>query len=161
MATVYEKADAEVNDLVASIIKKHYPLLKEAGVTVQVLMASNDKAPPVMLHGRECYATIRSTKLKERVVGQKDTEMLIDQKKYDKLPPQSKAALIDHELQHIGLTGKFDDIGRPKISMRHHDWEIAGFKVIAERHGDFAIEVQQANTFKLTFGQCLFEFARG
>jgi hypothetical protein len=75
-----------------------------------------------------------------------------------------RRAVIDHECQHFEVgrdkAGHFtsDDNGRPVISIRPHDWQVGGFRIIAERHGRVAFEVQAAMAMRKSFGQVLFDF---
>ncbi len=78
-----------------------------------------------------------------------DAESAIDQ----------QAALLDHELHHLEVQKegngrfKFDDLNRPKISMRPHDFEFGWFSIIAKRHPGIALECVQAKTIMDKAGQ--------
>ena len=37
---------------------------------------------------------------------------------------------------------KRDDLDRPKLRLRPHDWEIGGFGLIVSRHGANSLELQ-------------------
>lgn len=46
-----------------------------------------------------------------------------------------------------------------KLTAKLHDWNLGGFRVIAERQREHALEVICAQAFALTHGQLLFGFA--
>jgi hypothetical protein len=50
-----------------------------------------------------------------------------------------------------------DDLGRPKLEIRPHDFQIGGFRSIAVRHGDNALEVIQVRQMVKDFGDVLLE----
>lgn len=167
MGTFYKKAGDDVNKVIKSMMKKyHGHLLKDAigcDVTVDALLAFSEKGPPVTLHGMECYAKVRIVNLRDRVKGMADAEIIIDSDKWDTMNDERRNALIDHELEHLELALKkgaisFDDIGRPKLKIRHHDIDVGWFKSIAERHGKESIEIQQAHEIYAENQQLLFNF---
>lgn len=158
--TVYEKADEKVLSVVEELVNKYYPELKDAGVTIDVLIATNEKSNAVTLGGYKCAAVVRVTKLKDRVKGIADAEIVIDGEAYDGMTPNRKRALIDHELHHLEIqyddkTGeiKRDDQHRPKLKLKKHDYHFGWFTIIAERYGLDSIEVQQAHHIKINNGK--------
>lgn len=103
----------------------------------------------IVVRGRPAYASIRITKLAERVAGLGDAVMTIDGDQIKEMDPATLDAIIDHELTHLatvdGREGpEFDDHGRLKLRIRPHDFEVGWFDEVAERHGVKSIEVQQA-----------------
>jgi hypothetical protein len=106
--------------------------------------------PAISSRGCEAAACIRLTSLEERVAGRADAVMWIDGDRYQRWSAETLIAIIDHELQHIELAKnakdepQIDDHGRPKLKLRHHDHDFGWFDAIAERHGDYAVEVMQA-----------------
>jgi hypothetical protein len=72
-------------------------------------------------------------------------------------------ALIDHEVTHISLVINrkgiltLDDLGRPKLKMRKHDFEVGWFHSIAERYGAASFEVQQARVLQAEAGKFYFQ----
>jgi hypothetical protein len=166
MPTVHEKADDEIAALVAEIMKEHHWELAEAGVTIGCLIATNPDAAAVKLHGYPCDAVVRIVPLKQRVHGMPDAEIVIDGGEWETLPDERRRALIDHELTHLTLAldkktkkPKTDDLGRPKLKMRLHDWELGGFAEIAKRHGDAAPEKRAFRNTADKYGQLLLSFA--
>lgn len=173
MSTTYEKsADYdEVHDLIGEIVEKHHGELHKAEVTVGVTYAFNEKGPAVKLHGVACAAVIKINSLKARAEGAPDATITIDGKlwrsggNHAPLPDARRRALIDHEINHLMVSRdkegqiKADDLGRPKLRMRPHDFEVGWFKVIARRHGSASFEVQQAAKLVDNRGQLLFPWA--
>jgi len=98
------------------------------------------------VRGGAAYACVRITSPLERVQGLGDALILIDGDNWTNWTAERKAALIDHELEHIAAqrdkdgTLKLDDRGRPKLGLRPHDWEFGGFNSIARRHRDHSFE---------------------
>jgi hypothetical protein len=166
MPTTYEKANAEVLQLLADVIGQCHQDLEEVDANVCVLMATaakDDKgkalAPAVKLHGVACAATVRIVSYKDRVAGREDAEILIDADLWEEASDPERVALLDHELHHLEVQRdddghpKSDDCGRPKLKMRHHDHDFGWFDAIARRHGDASYEVKQAKAFADQNGQ--------
>lgn len=165
MSVIYEQAESDVHDLAADIIDRFHPDLrtteKQPGVRLCILMASNDEDsedPPVKLHGYPCYAVVSIIPYKQRVDKRADVEIIIDASHWEDLPEQRRRALLDHEITHVEVVRdkfgfiKTDDLGRPKLAMKLHDWQIGGFRVICQRYGEDAIDVIEATKFADTFG---------
>lgn len=159
----YRKADKDLHDLVQTIIdaEKAHEDLHDHGLRVGVLLSED----PVTLHGYDCYAIVRKTGPRERAQGCADAVIIIDEVKWNDLSNELRIALLDHELTHLNLARdkegdvKLDNLGRPKIKMRLHDWQLGGFTEMFERHGQDAIEVQHVLATADRFGQCFFGFA--
>lgn len=147
MATTYKRCDDDVTQLVVDTIDRHHWVLRELGVTVDVLMAHNALGA-VKCHGYPAAAAISITPTKQRALGCGDALMIIDEGKWEGLGAKECAALVDHELQH--LCPQTDDIGnvkydclrRPKLELRLHDWQLGGFEAIVQRHREHALEVR-------------------
>lgn len=147
MPTTYEKCDETVRELLVKLIGQYHSPLKEAGVSFDLVFASKtdkDDQPcaAIKLHGVAAAAKVKITSLEDRARGVADAKILIDRFDWDNATPQTRAAILDHELTHIKLKdeGELDDLGRPKLKMREHDWMVWGFDVIAERYKTFAPE---------------------
>jgi hypothetical protein len=149
-------------------MSRHHQELKEAGVTLDCLFAHaprNESGQPMghaIKHaGYPAAGKIRIVSLKDRVAGRADAELLLDGDSWRDWTASQKAALIDHELQHLSVlvsasgAAKTDDCGRPKIKIRLHDYQFGGFKAIAERHGDDSFEVSEMRHVVDRFGQVL------
>jgi hypothetical protein len=130
-------------------------MLVDYRVRVDCLFAHPDldedgapKGPPVTLNGYPCAAKVKITAPKDRAKGCGDAEILIDHDLYQELPDAERDALLDHELQHLESTGEFDDMGRPKLTMRLHDHSFGWFDAIAARHGRASFELRQFERFQ-------------
>ena len=147
MPTTYEKCDDTVRELLNKLIGEYHSPLKAAEVTFDLVFASKtdkDDQPcaAIKLHGVAAAAKVKITSMEDRARGVADAKILIDRYDWDNAKPQTRAAILDHELTHITLKdeGELDDLGRPKLKMREHDWMVWGFDVIAERYKTFAPE---------------------
>lgn len=159
---VYEQAPQEVHDKAASIIAQFHPQLGSSEVTLDILMATNDTGDAVSHAGYPALAVVRIINLKDRVKGLKDAEITIDAKAYWHMTDEQRTALIDHELTHLivlydgdGLM-KTDDIGRPKLKLKKHDYQFGWFTEVAKRHGRNSPEVYQARILWENDGQAFF-----
>lgn len=160
MATIYEKADDEVMEVVDRMMAKYHGQLLEAGTRIDVLMAENPDGAAVKCHGISCYAKVRVVSYKDRVKGCGDAEIIIDGQEWATMSSPRRDALIDHELEHLELTGKRDDLDRPKLTILLHDIDVGWFKTIADRHGEASEERRQALRMVDELGQQFFGFAR-
>ena len=178
MATL-STAPAEVHELIGEVIREHHPDLAQAGVTVGALMAWAKSGDPVKLHGYPCAATVKKNSVRDRLEGKPDATITIDSDHWDGLDDRQRAALIDHELTHLVpvLIGtiehkdsegnvverepvwKTDDAGRPVLQMRLHDWQLGGFRAVAERHGSAAPEVREWQRANERFRQSVFAWS--
>jgi hypothetical protein len=174
----YEPCDDEVTDMISDVLKRyHRERLKVANVAdafirvgaIFYLAKRNEKGeltgPPLRLHGYQCAATIKVQSLKNRAQGLPDATICIDGDWWKDAPQKTRIATIDHELEHLERVldktsaGVDDDLGRPRLTVRLHDWQLGGFRVIAERHREHALEMQMAQKFADEHGQLLFGFA--
>lgn len=158
MPTTYEKAGKDVLGLIEQVMKRHHGKLYGLGVKIGCLMAQNADDVPVKVNGYPCLAKVKIVGLKDRAHGMADAEIIVDAKEWDDLQPASQAAVIDHELTHLEPKEKAgkpqtDDLGRPKLKMKLHDWQLGGFESIAKRYAADAIEVQAAQHFSKNYGQ--------
>lgn len=169
----YSKCDQEVIDIMQEMMHRYHHELEECGVTIDLLFAyakvnaAGDKVgPAVTLHGYACAAKVRKIGLKDRAKGMADAEIIVDGDRWSDWSETQRQALLDHELTHLELatdkTGavKRDDLNRPVLKMRKHDFEFGWFDCIAERHGAASFEVQQATTLMQASGQLYFGFGR-
>lgn len=157
----YRKCSAEVGQIVESMLEKYHHPLRDANVNIECLFAyamtddNGDKVGSALkLGGYACNAIVRVLNLKDRTVGRGDAEIVIDGDQWDTWGDDEKAALIDHEIEHLelktdrnGLVVR-DDLDRPKLRMRKHDHQFGWFDSIARRHGAASFEVQQYSRFQ-------------
>lgn len=93
-----------------------------------------------------------------RVNGNGDVIIKIDADWWNNATVKQRTALLDHELTHISVIVKggviqTDDVGRPKLRLRKHDYEFGWFKSVAARHGNNSIEREQAAEIHEEAGQ--------
>lgn len=164
----YQKCDGSVAELAREILCEfptHKPIL-DARVQIDYIFAFPDyddmgmaKNDAIRHHGCKALGLARRLKLKDRVMGRGDCEVLLDGHWWKEASRDERRAILDHELHHFivkqSTHGVFerDDIGRPKIVLRHHDFEFGWFAVIAERHGLASQERQQAKIMMEQGGQ--------
>ena len=162
MPKTYEIAPKEVAERAEKLILKHYPDLDHSGVTIEFLYARNDRGSAVSHQGYPALAVVRVVGLKDRAKGSKDAEITIDALAYERMSPAQRDALLDHELNHLIVARdkfndfKFDDLHRPKLVMRKHDYQMGWFTCIAQRHGLNSPEVYQAKLLWDNDGQAYF-----
>lgn len=152
MAITYEEAPDDVLDLIHQVMIAHHADLHLVGVTVSAVMASkeegDDAVPALKTRGQVIAAKIQITSLVDRARGLADAKLTICQYTWDRMPPATRLALLDHELTHLELVRDkdeqpvYDDRGRPKLKTRHHDWELTGFVEVAARHREASVEVR-------------------
>ncbi|HEY1186671.1 MAG TPA: putative metallopeptidase [Gemmata sp.] len=162
MPTTYTIADAEVRELLADVMDRWHPDLRDAGVRIACLFASNPSGPAIKHAGYAALACVRVVALKDRVTKSHDAEVLIDERAWAGLRYGQKVATLDHELSHLQLknfwrrpvldrdnrpTGQeetgweSDDLGRPKLKLVPGDFSAGdGFRAVIARHGADAIE---------------------
>lgn len=151
----YEKAPDDFRLLVGEVLARFHPELAAMGLKVDSLFvraprdADGFAAGPALKSsgGYPAIAQISVTKLKDRVMGRGDCEILVDADRIQNWPERTLLPLIDHELEHLEFTGNVDDIGRPKLKLRPHDIEFGWFDAVARRHEDHSLEVIQATRF--------------
>ena len=158
MSTTYEQCGPDVEKLIVKAMGEWHTDLKAAGVTIDAIFArkfnsDEEPEPAVTAHGATAAAKIAITSLQDRARGLKDAKLTIDGNVWDGLSTQSRIALIDHELEHLNAGEERDDLGRPKLKMSKHDYVLAGFLSIIDRHGQDAIEHREMTRFQGEHGQ--------
>lgn len=164
----FQKANTEVLRIAQEVLAKypeHKPLI-EVGLKIDYVFAFaslNDDGEPVghalTKNGVMAYGIARILNLKDRVKGLGDCEIAIDGDWWATTGDEEKAALIDHELYHFSLkvdkkgAVQMDDIGRPKLKLRKHDYEFGWFNAVAKRHGVHSLERHQAKQILDNAGQ--------
>jgi hypothetical protein len=159
----YSKATEEVDLTVMKVMEQNHHELYDAGVTVTTLIARSEDGPAIKVRGCEAAGCIRITKLTERTLGMGDALMILDGERLDSWTSKRLQAVIDHELRHLVLskskkTGAIqrDDLDRPRLKIRMHDFEFGWFARTAELYGEDSYEVSQAREIvTATFVQTL------
>lgn len=165
--STYEKCPKSVTDLSHEVLceyPRHKPLL-DYRVTVDYVFAESDKDEDgnpindaIKHHGVKALAVARKTTLKQRALGLADAEICIDYDWWQEASVPEQKALLDHELYHLEVMMNEegvmkDDLGRPKLKLRPHDWQFGWFNCIAHEHGKHSQEVQQARLLMDDSGQ--------
>jgi hypothetical protein len=164
----YHPCSSSIKELANEILfayETHKPLI-EARVRIDFVFAFADEDEEgnklndaIRKNGRKVYAMARIINLKDRSKGQGDAEITIDGDWWGEATDEQQRALLDHELHHFALKTnragmvQFDDLKRPLLRMRKHDYEFGWFTIIAERHGKASVECQQAREIKEMAGQ--------
>lgn len=164
----FQKAIGELPELAVELLERydtHHPI-RDARVKIDLIWAYGDRddddnliSDALKKNGIRAYGLAKVLSLKDRVMGRGDCEILIDHDFWETASEETHAALLDHELVHIQLkldkTGAViaDDIGRPKLKLRKHSYEIGWFSEVAARHGVHSIERQQAKQMMDESGQ--------
>jgi hypothetical protein len=157
MPSTYQQASDDVREMAKSLMIQYHNELFEHEVKIDYLFAfgeldaeTNEKLAPAIKHnGWPALGLASRTKLKDRVKGMGDCEILLDGDEWPKMNYAQQLALLDHELEHFEIKrDKYgnvekDDIDRPKITIREHDRQHGWFDNIAQRHGINSNEVKQ------------------
>lgn len=174
MSTTYERAPKAIEAMVSAALEKYHPDLHQDGVTIDTIIVRRIDKDEQDCHGlfRAGYpidAKIGVTSLQDRARGIADAKLTIDGYEWNRATDRQRAALIDHELEHLVLVplkptkkepdlcgNRRDDLNRPCLRVRPHDWMLAGFKTVAERHGPHSHEALQFANFRAEYAQLNF-----
>jgi hypothetical protein len=178
MSSTFERANKLIEGLVQKAIESYHPALTKEGVTVDCIIArrtvsvgadDTEERHCLKRNGYPIDAKIQVTSLVDRARGIADAKLTIDGYEWNHATDRQRLALIDHELEHLdlvplkptkkepNLTGnKRDDLNRPMLKVRPHDWMLAGFKTVAERHGEHSHEALQCRNFRYEYAQLNF-----
>ena len=159
----YTRADETVTEMAQAVLKQfetHAPIL-DAKVKIDFIFAFPDYdengeaiSNALKLNGYPALGICRKISLKDRAKGMGDAEISIDADWWqNRASEEQQAALLDHELHHIAVTEKRDDLGRPILKIRKHDVQVGWFSVIAQRHGTHSQERIQAKQIMDAMGQ--------
>jgi hypothetical protein len=152
----FEKAPADANRNCQRLVRANHPDLEATGAKVDIWFVRADPElpeTPLKLHGYRCYAVVKVNSPKLRAQGHGDAEITVDGDAWDEMDTKSRAALLDHELEHLAVRcdkegePTFDKYGRPRLWMRLHDHQFGWFDAIARRHGEASLELQQFASF--------------
>jgi hypothetical protein len=157
----FERCPKEVNRLADELFQKFEENKPLENLKIDYVFAYGERddvteallQPAIKDKGREVQGICRKTNLKERALGHGDIEICLDGDWWETATTPQRLALLDHELHHVVVTDKTDDMERPIIKLREHDFEVGWFRVIAERHGRASGECAQAAKVMLDHGQ--------
>lgn len=168
MPVTYQTASNETMSSVLAVARSEYPEIAQH-VTINVMMAfppvdkEGEKTGHALKHnGWPAAAVVKINSLKDRAEGKHDVTIFISDDEWQELNARRREALIAHELHHITIVVDEengivkDDLGRPKLKLRKHDWQLSGFKEIAERYGNDALEVTTFREVAHEYRQMLF-----
>lgn len=159
----FERCDESVNDMAKSLIKEfetHHPL-NARGVRIDFVFARADKDEDtgkplndaIKKGGIKVLGLCRKIPLKDRALGRGDAEITLDGDWWEAASTADARALLDHEMHHIRVMEDNDDLGRPILKLRKHDFEFGWFNIIAQRHGLASQECQLAKSIMDKAGQ--------
>lgn len=154
MPATYAEVDEATRDLVHEVMEAHHEPLCVEGVKLDLVFAyapvdeeTGIKVGDALKHrGVRALAIARVVKLKDRAKGMGDGEIEIDGDDWQEYSRAERIALIDHELHHFVLDRdrkdevKRDDLGRPRLKIRQHDFDIGGFYEVVARNPTHAFE---------------------
>lgn len=162
MGKTYNRAPQIVEDKAQALILRNYPDIDKAELKIDYLFCFSDAGPAITNGGYPAIGQCKVISLKDRSKGMGDVEIMLDQTAFMNMSSDQQDALIDHELNHIiilrdddGLL-KTDDLNRPRVTMRKHDYQMGWFTCIAQRHGAASPEVYQAKILFEENGQAFF-----
>lgn len=160
--TRYQRADAETVALVYEVMERKHGGLRDAGVTVDVLMAyaKTDKngdtvGTAIKVRGQSVMARIYANSHKLRALGLADLVIEIDGDRWDTLTNHQRRSRINHEFRHKELKLRVDketesevvarhkDDERPLFTTRYHDVEVGWFLEVGDSDGMDSAEVEQ------------------
>lgn len=173
MGKKYEPAKPSELKILQDVLEKHHPRLTQLKTRVAMIFVFDQldeqghaKAQVLKHRGVWAAAVAKINSLKLRAQGLADAEITVDQYVWERSDPATRVAILDHELTHLDPKFKdnvpqLDDLNRPKLQMRYHDFEHGWFVEVAERNGAASIEVQQAQRFMEESGQFWLDFGPG
>lgn len=144
----YEPANEWAYSILRSVIAdKFEATLGKYKVKVGILMArpTREHQPAMKVKGYPISAKIKVLSLEDRVAGQPDARIIIDENEWESMGGMEQEALIAHELYHLELVRvegevQTDDAGRPCLKNRPHDVEAGMFREVYEWYGEASIE---------------------
>jgi len=164
MPITFEPATLQVYEMAEEIMRTYHPELEMGSgewprLCIMTAVSDDPEDSPLKINGDPAAAIISIIPYKQRVDKRADAEILIDARIWHDLRDGQRRALLDHEITHLQIQWdengivKTDDCGRPKLKMRLHDWTLTGFRSIATRYGEDALEVIDARKFVEKFGK--------
>ncbi len=148
----FEQANKGAADMLARVVADYHPGLDE--VDVEFLFHKDEKANGEAVRMRVAgYATPGVVKILgpvDRALGHGDVRIIVCKTAWDDMEQPEQRALLDHLLtrvERVGESGDLDEYDRPKLQKRRADFRLEGFREVAERHGEHAVEVRALERF--------------
>ncbi len=168
-AAIYSLADTDTEKLCAELIQKYHGDLDTTGATFDIVFAlrdpeSDSDKPAISVNGKRVYGISKVHNLKERILGLKDAEIVLDGDAWPNIRIETKRALLDRQLQHFEVKrdkeGEFvlDDLNRPILTLRKPDRTFGWFDAVAARHGKESIEAREMRHLFEQAGQTYLPF---
>ena len=145
----YTLATPDTVKLCEGVIKKYHPELDTTGAKVDLLMVfrAPDSESPAMEEQRiRVFSKSSVVKLKDRVKGMGDCEIILDGDAWGEKSPQEKIAILDHALASFEVkrdkNGDFiwDDLNRPVIKIKPYSHVIRWHAEVASRQRNYSLE---------------------
>lgn len=170
MATTFQTAGKGVDDIIARVMRQYHEELTKEGVTIHAIFAARinkhgEEFRALKKDGHNVAAKIQITSLQDRTRNIADAKLTIDRKAWNSMHDNMKLALVDHELAHLKVahsrptkrngyddSPKRDDLNRPMLKIRPHDWVLTGFADVAKRHGESSVEIASLTQFRHEYG---------
>lgn len=158
----YDQPSDSTLALIQSTLEEFHPELVEAQVTVDAIMAFNDKGFPVKEGGYPALACTKINSLVNRIKGFMDASIYIDGSAFESMGEAEQKALIDRQLYCLTVVRdkeqniKTDDAGRSKLRLKKCDYRLSWFREIAVRHKENSPEVYQAKLLWRNDGKTFF-----
>jgi Putative phage metallopeptidase len=165
----FQRCEKFVDNMARAIINKHasHAPLKVHEVRIDFVFAfcDRDEKTNVPLNdalkknGVKALGIARKLPLKDRALDRGDAEIALDGDWWKEATEAQQVALLDHELHHLAAKMdkhgniQFDDLGRPLLRLRHHDYEFGWFNIVAERNREASQERIQAKAIMDNSGQ--------
>jgi hypothetical protein len=169
VSAIYSLADTETEKLCAELIQKYHGELDTTGATFDIVFAlrdpeSDSDKPALSVSGHRVYGISKIHGLKERILGLKDAEIVLDGDAWPAMSAKVKSAVLDHQLQYFEVKrdkeGEFllDDLNRPILALRKPDRTFGWFDAVADRHRDHSLEAMQLRRLFTEAGQTYLPF---
>ncbi len=154
--STYRQADKEVEHLATGLLKYYYPALVLVEVSIEYLFAhakideqtGEAQGPAIKHQGWPACATVKINSLKDRAAGCRDARIVVDGDEWPHWSKERRLAILHHELHHLELKlddegqVRSDDLGRPLLKLKPHDFQMGGFYQIVKLHWAQAVEGQ-------------------
>lgn len=157
--STFKRCDETVVKMAKKVIEKYNTALADVRIDYVFAFGDRDevtgelKSDALKLHGVRALSIAKKVSLKDRALGHGDAEISIDHDWWAEAEDEQREALLDHELFHLVKTGENDDLGRPVLKIRPHDYQFGWFKVVAQRRGAMSLECIAAKQIMEESGQ--------